>query len=1691
MSAVLDAIREKYPSYSNVSDDDLAIAIGEKYPAYLEQTDFKEQVDAAKNRQTLESATPFARLTFPEAYPETPGAALQPIRPSIGEMDLLAPPPAKFSPLVQRAQLAMTDPLGRMTENVLTGEIIPKPKEREPFAEAVPTGEEYQQYYHLPGWTQGVTIPASALAYNAAGLADYLTSAEGMTMTAASKTPLAPAVFAKWAYDMIHGGLVSAKDAVDVVGQMIHERFNRAIVKANSLGEPPPVMPAREAIQRLSNDAVGTAVMIPAGIATGFHGIKAAPTALQAPPVDVLSIINENAINQRKEQYASRIGETEKVYGDVRAQPVQGEGQVPIEESSKGIQPQAAPVAKETQVPLEPEKITQAAYQDEEGNIFRGANHPEIVDYLGLKGFETRESRNTPQFGYWTSKGRFVTREEAAPLIKASGQQLEEFDIGPTGKEAPHSDEVASPTEPEKPLGDTEQPVTQAPMGQRAIDYSPEDLKRYKELKAEQARLKAENKIITVDGNLTPEWQANWKAFEELRNKYNGMPPKNLEAPTPQPEVAKAAPTKPAATTEEVLPKDVVSQKQDWGVGGYEGAVYTANYSVGQFGTERLVTVRDANDNVIGQRDPFWPQGIPTSEKARKTAIAKTAKDIVKDYESGLKATVGTVPEIPSKETTSGALGSTPSKPTKLSVDQIDFDNAGEVPAYRTINESERNNPETLVDVLTDQFSKEGSALNKTWTRRLTVLRNTKTGAIEVVGTYKDSRGTIRMVDPTKGKAKNVHNDYLKVLGKNYEPIATILLDHPTFKFREHFDSLQDYENAFGNAATERLQAEVGVAPETGYEGKEVVPVTEPEVLKAPAGTIPAVTQSEARALAKVVGRIGNVSKRDFAGLMDRQPYLQDRLASAAIGKMFLNEQAKDPQASQQTLLERVYDSIYEDLNRSKDVEEYVKNTQARYPEAEGALGEVGLPEGTTGTEADLTQPDEAVPPAEDPLQGLGGARPGEFVPGGAAAEDIFGISQRVREEMAKTGRFPYVSPGQGTTAWEQIQRGRDLIRKGVDPEQILRAFEATKRISADDMAVLRAHMEDLYQRSRQIEQQYGTTSQQWLDAQNELNNFWQRTKPMQTEWHKIGEAQQGATDIDTGDLLSMERAWRKLTGRGFTPEQLEAARSHVSAVSQARTDVADAQQGVFSEIDKVVGTVKPARTLAEAQMLFSKYAKGTKLTPDQIKTIWSWAKNEYISRGETNIDAIAQGVADDFGIPKVTVMEAIAGEKGVRRMTDELYMRQARLRQAEAAAREWLMNERYPGWRRLLRKVPRLFFTAKVFGHGTVGMVTHVGQLMFDPAVADIYWKNFFRQYKLMVKAGYHEAMMQDLMHRPNFITARRAGLGNDPFRYQDDYQNLQLRHALGKWVAAGQRGFDVLKLVRQDLFDEAWNALDHDQRTPEQAKLLAKQINHATGIVTGSLAGRFDTPLSTTFFAPRLEASRWAFAIGDPAKALSIASRWKTATPEERMFAIREVKQKARIVGTYLSLLAVNQAMLTALGSDQQVNFTNPHRGDFLAFKMLGHEVSVISPILHMMGFLADMARMSVMQRTDFEKLQSRSEEMFARTGQYARGKLSPFAKPISDVIFQSDFMGKPMPFSSDKVPRWMIQRGEEKWTWPDYIMDTAAPIPAEEAIREVWAEQNMSDFDKKAYLKALLVFGLTGGTGIRLKEDVRAGE
>jgi len=405
--------------------------------------------------------------------------------------------------------------------------------------------------------------------------------------------------------------------------------------------------------------------------------------------------------------------------------------------------------------------------------------------------------------------------------------------------------------------------------------------------------------------------------------------------------------------------------------------------------------------------------------------------------------------------------------------------------------------------------------------------------------------------------------------------------------------------------------------------------------------------------------------------------------------------------------------------------------------------------------------------------------------------------------------------------------------------------------------------------------------------------------------------------------------------------------------------------------------------------------------------------------------------------------------------------------------------------------KIPYHFLTAiKVLGHGTVGMITHAGGLIWRPTRAGIYWRNFFRQFPLWLRPKYHARIIYDLIHDPEFQTWKDAGASIDPREEYTDYG--MYAKWMGKFAAGGKRGFDALNLVRLEMNKKDWErAPDEIKNNPEQAEAARKYIaatnNKATGALPqGYSAGRQlarNPYMDWLFFAPKLYATRFSRVLFDPVRTIKTFGDWKSATPAEKYIALKRLRNAAEFSATYIGALLVNQALLQQTGSKQQVNFTDPSKTDWLKFK-IGNKVIMAD------GGLLDPIRLIgrvvygdlIKPRTEREAYLkgNRYQQAMKDLTEYVRGKFNPTLGIITDISTGTDFQGRPLP-----AP---LNRGEKakyadqpQYTWKEWLLEQG-PIPLSGATKDVYEsmrEKGLSDAQAQDIIKgaALTAVGMTG--------------
>ena len=550
------------------------------------------------------------------------------------------------------------------------------------------------------------------------------------------------------------------------------------------------------------------------------------------------------------------------------------------------------------------------------------------------------------------------------------------------------------------------------------------------------------------------------------------------------------------------------------------------------------------------------------------------------------------------------------------------------------------------------------------------------------------------------------------------------------------------------------------------------------------------------------------------------------------------------------------------------------------------------------------------------------------------------------------------------------------------------------------------------------------------------------------------------------------------------------------------------------AEARKILSQVKstPEYSLSVIRRAVEMDPKGKRISAPEAKHIWNIFKNKFLVADKDGIrpsfeEAIWKmsdwvkaesdklPIEKRWALPPDRIMRALASNKSTKRTTKEMYEKSVAHRRALTTAKNWLKNLEYPGWIQKTRKIPRIFFGVKIFGHGFVGMVTHAGPVAFNPWQ----WKNYAQAWKDMYKMApptksaelANMKYMRMITSHDRFRHWLKAGLQIDPFKYIDDYQINDRSEFIRRFTSG--RGFDALKGLRLTMAEQWWNRLPEKLRTDDMARMISKSVNHSTGIVTTPIPEPWGEYASWAMFAPKLEMSRWAWLLKDPAQATSIYARYLTGrkvSPEEMSWAKYELTQKAIVIGCYFAALSANQgllmaARLTGHGNDQDVNFTDPKKPDWLSFKVAGFKVGIVSPMIGLVRFLTDLTRIgwdSKEDQTPIERIESSPDRTGARMFKYGVGKLSPVASFAAENWFGQEpyRRGRPMPWSDKDII------GVDKYSYPEYLLTRGTPIPIEETLQEAWKGIGMDESTIKKYLRAIAVAATAMATGARVASE-----
>jgi hypothetical protein len=391
--------------------------------------------------------------------------------------------------------------------------------------------------------------------------------------------------------------------------------------------------------------------------------------------------------------------------------------------------------------------------------------------------------------------------------------------------------------------------------------------------------------------------------------------------------------------------------------------------------------------------------------------------------------------------------------------------------------------------------------------------------------------------------------------------------------------------------------------------------------------------------------------------------------------------------------------------------------------------------------------------------------------------------------------------------------------------------------------------------------------------------------------------------------------------------------------------------------------------------------------------------------------------------------------------------------------AKRWLVNQKASWIGRVFGAAAEKTFKLAIFGHGTAFIGTHAPQTLYtNPKLALKAWLKGL-SYSFTGKSGRVQNIVdnKDLINRPSWIVARKGGLENDPREIRREGATpSRSDSALAKALdtISGGRGFDALFHLRQDMFDQAWEQLSITQRTPEMAEMYANAINNGTGFTKGgrSSAGILQSPITKIlFFAPKLIASRFKWLIQDPIRMLGtfgkMANPFLKVSPEERMSAIYEAKNKAKFLGVLTGTLLANQALLSITGSNQSVNFLDPKKRDWLSYKGFGYDLATIGAFTRIFRLVAQEYNAVFGELSRWQKAKGgREQAMKDAVYTYLRSGFSPITRDIIVASTGKDYVGNTVPWSKEQP-----DRGRRKLTWRELIQEQFAPIPISEAATQ----------------------------------------
>ena len=495
------------------------------------------------------------------------------------------------------------------------------------------------------------------------------------------------------------------------------------------------------------------------------------------------------------------------------------------------------------------------------------------------------------------------------------------------------------------------------------------------------------------------------------------------------------------------------------------------------------------------------------------------------------------------------------------------------------------------------------------------------------------------------------------------------------------------------------------------------------------------------------------------------------------------------------------------------------------------------------------------------------------------------------------------------------------------------------------------------------------------------------------------------------------------------------------------------------------------------------------KLSDSERLAMWKWLKDNAIDHGmpfEQVHDTFNNHFFGGSARPE-WVNEFLAARKTpFKRLSDAVWTTQANRRNIQQQAKSLVKDKNANILERAAKAVivgPRYVSVGGGI-HGVVFPGTHGGALVLNPTKWGAFARLVVNTWKNLNPTE-AKLLMDNMARAPRFAMARRRGLDLTTHGVETGGGHVSAR----TWGALLETRFRLWDAAMERHINSGKYSAAEIDSIGEQ---MAVWANHATGSGKGIIS---DPRVGWALFGPKLAQSYWNRLIGDPIKTLQTWANWNKASAGEKVVAMQRLRGAMWAAGTYSGMLAANQALLAATGQKDQINWNDPTKSDWLGFKGWGFKWSLPGAMhseINLIGQLIAAQSMKpeqlaatgipVGKNATANLPQLRQLYMARQLLQYAQNKATPAIGLGKEIVTGHDFMGRPLPWSSDKgTPK------KPPVSWGEYAW-SHAPIPLAGAARYVYDELRKSGAsagDALMWMRAAVVGAVSGTTGIEPKE------